>query len=155
MVIYYSHLKEAGFNSFKVFDEDDESTHCLSTLDSDSGRGLMFWFVVDQWSKLLILVWSMVMAILGAAFNRYRSKVTVILWIAGVFDTIFFLYHLAWLGYGIYLFRSLVEPIIELGYNCDDRVKPFMWSLIVICFIVIMAHIILSFIRSDNTDLYL
>lgn len=54
----------------------------------------MLWFVVDQWSKLLIVVFSMLMAVLTAALNRFRSKVTIVLlWIAGVFYTVFFAYH--------------------------------------------------------------
>jgi hypothetical protein len=68
----------------------------------------MLWFVVDQWSKLLIVVCSMLMAVLAAALNRFRSKVTIVLWIAGIFYTVFFAYYLGWLIYGTYLFRSLV-----------------------------------------------
>lgn len=69
----------------------------------------MLWFVVDQSSKLLIVVCSMLMAVLDAALNRFRSKVTIVLlWIAGVFYIVFFAYHLRWLSYGTYLFRSLV-----------------------------------------------
>ena len=107
---------------------------------------------VDQFSKLGIFVIVALMTALGFALRKERDSAYVIMLFCAFGIFIFFLYQLAWLIIGIYIFRTVTTNISDLDLGCDEDSIPFMYALSCLGAILIVACIVLSWLRPKYKD---
>lgn len=108
--------------------------------------------LIDQFSKLGIFAIVLLMTGLGFALRKERDSAFVIMIFCAFGMFVFFLYQLVWLIIGIYIFRTVTTNLDDLGHGCDENSIPYMYALSCLGAILIVACLVLSWLRPKYKD---
>ena len=94
------------------------------------------------------------MAALGFALQKNRDTVEVIMLFCAFTIFVFFLYQVAWLIVGVYVFRSLDLALEEEPLaHCDDHSTPYMWIFAILSLLLDIGCLVVSWLRPSNKEL--
>ena len=94
------------------------------------------------------------MAALGFALQKSRDTVEVIMLFCAFTVFIFFLYQVAWLIVGVYIFRNVNLALEQEPYaRCDDHSTPYMWIFTILSLLLDIGCLVVSWLRPNNKEL--
>ena len=120
-----------------------QPSSCLDALEKKSEFSLISWLFADVGQKISILIFIIVVNITNCYCGGRPESIGILI-VCSMFMSLFFLFQLIWLLYGIVNFVKFIEPYEHI---CTDSLFAYLRTFFTITILLIIFHFAASFLK--------